>query len=268
MSTEQSTIEQDHQAAAFLAGYKGEALPATEPAAQEDAAPAPQGEAAATADAPNEVDEYAGLSPKVREQLQQLEPLRQAASTIPELAQRLRTAEGRVAALQKSVPVAPPPAPQRLEKVERIREDWPEVVDAMEEMLQSRAPKAEEQPAETPKAQAQDDDLPTPLLDSEMPDWGAKLTGPQFQTWLASQGPDYQRKVKLADSEGVVLAALTKFDAHQDLARARAAAAAKAVDTRTARASAAVTPVTAGRREPATNTEEQAFMAGYKRRRN
>lgn len=263
MSTEQETIE--HDQAAFMAGYKGDPQPA--PPAEEQAAPAPQGEAAAPADGP-EVDEYAGLSPKVREQLQQLDSLRQAASMIPTLEHRLRSAEGRVAALQKSVPAPTPPAPPRLEKVERIREEWPDVVEAMEEMLQSKThPKADEPPADLPMAQAQDEDLPTPLLDAEMPDWGPKLAGPQFQAWLASQGPDYQTKVKRADSEGVVLAALTKFDAHQDLARARAAAAAKAVDTRTARASAAVTPVTAGRREPATATLEDAFAQGFNTRR-
>lgn len=259
MSTEQSTIEQDHEAA-FMAGYKGDPQPAL-PA--EEAVPAPQGEAAANADVPDEVDEYAGLSSKVREQLQQLDSLRQAAAMIPTLEHRLRSAEGRVAAMQKSVPAPTPPAPPRLEKVEALRGDWPDMVEAMEELLQSKAqPKAEAQ-----AEQSQDDELPTPLLDAEMPDWGPKLAGPQFQTWLASQGPDYQKKVKLADSEGVVLAALTKFDAHQDLARARADAARKAVDTRTARATAAIAPATAGRREPATASLEDAFAQGFATRR-
>ena len=258
MSTE--TIEQDHEAA-FMAGYKGDPQPALP--AEEEAAPAPQGEAAANADVLDEVDEYAGLSPKVREQLQQLDSLRQAASMIPTLEHRLRSAEGRVAAMQKSLPAPTPPAPPRMEKVETLRDYWPDVVEAMEEMLHSKTqPKAEE-----PVSASQDDELPTPLLDAEMPDWGPKLAGPQFQTWLATQGPDYQTKVKMADSEGVVLAALTKFDAHQDLARARADAARKAVDTRTARATAAIAPATAGRREPATATLEDAFTQGFNTQR-
>lgn len=258
----------DLDQAAFNAGFSGESLPAQDaPAAVEEPA---QAAADASTEQPQEAaDEYAGLSPKVREQLAKLESLERAASLIPTLEHRLRSAEGRVASLQKQVPAPTPPAPPRLEKVEAVRGEFPEMIDAMEEMLAHRLQKEAEKPTEQTDAQQVEDpaETPTPILDAELPNWQEMARDPAFDQWLAAQGAQYRTKVRTSDNEAVFLAALTRFDDHRKAAVARSDAAQRASQTRQARTTAAVTPNTAGRREPATATLESAFEQGFNARR-
>lgn len=251
MSTENTETDLE---AAFQGGFD-DGQPASQPAAE---TPAPSPEAVETPEeaAPDEVDELAGLPPKVRDMLTQLESLKQAASLVPTLEHRLRSAEGRVAALQKQVPAPTPPAPPRLEAVERVRAELPEVVEAMEEYFQSRQAPKQEQPAE------QEPEAPS-ILAQEVPDWEQKVISTEFQQWIKAQEPAYRAKVESTTSEAVMLAAITKFDAHRQITAERQAAAQKAAQTRQARVAAAVVPNGAGRRAPSEPDLEALFAQGF-----
>lgn len=255
MSTENTEAELD---AAFASGFD-DGQPAEKPAAE---TPAPSPEAVEPAAEPaaeaatEEVDELAGLPPKVRDMLAQLESLKQAAALVPTLEHRLRSAEGRVAALQKQAPAAPPPEPKRLEAVERVRAELPEVVEAMEEFFQSRQPQKQEQ------AEPAQPEAPS-ILAEEAPDWEQKVISLEFQQWISAQDPAYRSKVESTNSEAVMLAAITKFDAHKALQAERQAAAQKAAQTRQARVAAAVTPTGAGRRAPSEPNLEELFAQGF-----
>lgn len=251
MSTENTEADLE---AAFQGGFDV-GQPASQPAA-EPSAPSPEAVEPPEAAAPEEVDELAGLPPKVRDMLTQLESLKQAASLVPTLEHRLRSAEGRVAALQKQVPAAPPPAPPRLEAVERVREELPEVIEAMEEYFQSKQTPRQEPAEQEPEAPS--------ILAQEVPDWEQKVVSTEFQQWIKAQEPAYRAKVESTTSEAVMLAAITKFDAHRQITAERQAAAQKAVQTRQARVAAAVVPNGAGRRAPSEPDLEALFEQGFK----
>jgi hypothetical protein len=246
--------------AAFEGGFDEE-MPADQPAPNESA-PSPD----TSAETPTEeeaapVDELANLPPRVRAMLEEFDTLKQAAAAFPQLEHRLRSAEGRVAALQKPAPAATPPAPQRMEAVERVRRELPEVVEAMEEFFQSRQP---QEPA--PPAQQQTPaDIPTPVLSEEVPDWEQKVISPEFTEWMRTQPPEYRAKVEATTSEAVLLAAITKFDVHQSTRVERESAAAKVAQTRQSRAAAAAVPQGSGRRAPSPSASLQdEFEAGFR----
>jgi len=260
--------------AAFEAGFN-DGQPASTPAADApapgpDAVDTPTGEAPSTpaepAPAGEQVDELAGLPPKVRAMLEQFDTLKKAAEAVPVLEHRLRSAEGRVAALQqKQTPAATPPAPPTLPAVERIRRELPEVVDAMEEFFQSK-----QTPAPTDPEPAAE----TTLLNQAAPGWEQKVASPAFESWLATQPAQYQQLVRGTDSEPEMLKAVTRFDAYQELAaeRERTAAtvrdnAAKLSQTRNNRAQAAVVPSGAGGRRAPESSVEAAFLAGFNSQR-
>ncbi len=257
MSTENTEADLD---AAFNRGFDTDEPAAPQPA--EDApAHSPEAVEPPAESAAEPADELAGLPPKVRELLEQMESLKQAASLVPTLEHRLRSAEGRVAALQKQVPAPTPPAPKKLEAFERVREELPEVAEAMEEYFQSRVPQRAE--PETPA-----DDAPAvSVLAEEVPDWEQKVISADFQQWLKAQEPGYRAKVETTNSEAVMLAAITKFDAHKTLQAERQAAAQKAAQTRQARVAGAVVPAGAGRRAPSEMSLEDAFNAGFNSQR-
>lgn len=254
MSTENTEVDLE---AAFQGGFD-DGQPAETPAA-EPSAHSPEAVETQPETKPEETDELAGLPPKARAMLAELESLKQAAALVPTLEHRLRSAEGRVAALQKQAPAATPPAPQRLEAVERVRSELPEVIEAMEQMLQSRQAPKEEPTQHEPAAPS--------VLAEEAPDWEQKVISSDFQQWLAAQEPAYRSKVESTTNEAVMLAAITKFDAHKAVQAERQAAAQKAAQTRQARATAAVVPTGAGRRAPSEPSLEEAFAAGFNSQR-
>jgi len=262
MSTETTTdAELD---AAFDGGFESEQPEQNAPAA--DAA-APESPAApeATTDTPSaEDDELAGLPPKVREMLAEFQQVKQAAAMVPTLEHKLRSAEGRVAALQKAMPAPPPPAPPKLEKVERVRAELPEVVDAIQEFVEHHVRAA--QPAQ-PSAAA--DSTDTPLLADAFPEWEQKVASDEFSKWLDTMPPAYAERVKTTTSEAVMLEALTRYDVAQEFAKQQAAQAAAAAtrvaQTRQSRAAAAAVPSGAGRRAPTpASTLDDAFEAGFR----
>lgn len=233
-------------------------------AAPEGAAAEGDGDATKTTSEEAPADELAGLPPQVRAMLTEFQTIKQAAAKVPELEHKLRSAEGRVAALQKALPAPPPPAPPKLEKVERVRAELPEVVEALEEFVEHRFKQAK------PAEQAADPGASeTPVLAQEAPDWEQVVAGPDFGQWLDKQGADYAQRIKSTTSEAVMLAAVTKFKAWQEFsqteAQRAAAEAAKLTATRQARAQAAAVPAGAGRRAPTpAQTLDDAFEAGFR----
>lgn len=276
MSQQESTDTTTDTSAAFAAGFEDGQPTETsadtgaregETATPAEASPADTN-AATTTPAP-EVDDFAGLTPKARELLQQVEQLRTAAALVPQLEHRLRQAEGRLGDLNGRIPKPPPPAPPKLEKFQRLREELPEVAEGLEEFFQANMPakKADD----TPPTNSQTDDIPTPVLDAEFPDWGKTIAGQEFQSWLASQPAEYQTKVRSTDSEAVFIGALAKFKTAEKEsqvaaaeAAARAAAAGQVNQVRNARATRAAVPASGARRAPsASDPIADAFASGF-----
>ena len=261
MSTETTTeAELD---AAFDGGFENEQPENTTPAA-DAAAPASPAANEATTDKPSdEVDELAGLPPKVRAMLDEFQQVKQAAALVPTLEHKLRSAEGRVAALQKAMPAPPPPAPPKLEKVERVRAELPEVIEALEEFVGHHV--KSQQQAERPAATTTE----TPILAEAFPAWEQTVAGDDFAKWLDTEGADYATKVKTTASEAVMLEALTRYDVAKKYASRQAeqasAAATRVAQTRQSRATAAAVPAGAGRRAPTpASTLDDAFEAGFR----
>lgn len=257
MSTE-TTTEADLDAA-FDSGFDNEQPEQTAPAA-EAAAPASPAEPEATTKEPSaEEDELAGLPPKVREMLAEIPKLQQAAALIPTLEHKLRSAEGRVAAMQKALPAPPPPAPPKLEKVERVRAELPEVIEAIEEFVGHHVKAA------TPAQPAAADSADTPILAEAFPQWEQTVAGEDFAKWLDTEGADYAAKVKTTTSEAVMLEALTRYDVAKKYAARAAAEAQRVAQTRQNRTAAAAVPQGAGRRAPTpASTLDDAFEAGFR----
>lgn len=273
--SQQETTDTTNTSELFAAGFEDDqptAAPSADTEAREGdtATPAeastPAADSTTTTPEP-EADDFAGLTPKARELLQQVEQLRTAAALVPQLEHRLRQAEGRLGDLNGRIPKPPPPAPPKLEKFERLREELPEVAEGLEEFFQHNMPAKK---ADEPAAQATDD-IPTPVLDAEFPNWGQTIAGQEFQSWLASQPAEYQTKVRGTDSEAVFIGAIAKFTTAKEASRvaaaeaaARAAAAGQVNQVRNARASRAAVPASGTRRAPsAPDPLADAFMAGF-----
>ena len=216
---------------------------ATDPA-EFDGADEQASDTAAPAPAPTEppapepapADPYAGLP----------EPVRNALAADRQLVeQRMRSAEGRVAALQRELaqrPQAPAPEPEapRKTKLDALRAELPEVVEAIEEA------RGQAVDADAMRQQLRAEAMATvqeELLEDKHPDWAQKLTGQPFQAWLQTQPADYQERVRSTDRAGVMSSALTKFDQ----ARAEAATRQGVQTARDKRIAAAVVPRGTGR---------------------
>lgn len=199
------------------------------------AAPAPE----PTPAAPAEPDPYAGLPDAVRNAL----------SAIPAFEQRVKSAEGRVAALQRELaqrPQAPAPEPEAPRKtaIDAIRGELPEVAAAIEEARgQAIDP---QQLRQQIAAELQED-----MLNDARPTWATDVTNSKFKAWISKQDAAYAEKVNNTSKANVLIAALAKFDADQAAEQKRA----DAQQGRQRRVAAAVTPNSA-RRTPATSLDD------------
>lgn len=297
MTTE--TTELSAEARAELEGFQqgfsrvrqsGEAV--AEPTEPEDKTSSPEGAADHAGDETEKAeDELAGLPPRVRALLQELEqqmPTFKATSqTVAKVNERLSKAEGRLGDVHqrvKALPPPPPPAAPKIEQLEKLRmEGLPEVADAIEAALEARlasanaaAPAAHEAdptPADREDTSGAAADSPSNLLDQEEPDWRTIAGGQAFSKWLTLHNPkDYEAKIRATREPGVMLAAIARFKDWSSVEGAKAqAAAAEAVRVakqREARAAAAVVNTGSARRTPATPaTEQEAFLQGYRNRR-
>lgn len=203
---------------------------AAAPAATAEPAPAPaEGQAA---------DPFAGLP----------EPVRNALAAIPQMEHRVRSAEGRVAALQRELAqrqAAPETAAPRASspKLEALRGELPEVAEALDEMRGTTvdADSLRQQVRAELAAELQEE-----LLSTNHPEWQQTVTGNDFQLWLASQDAAYRDRIASTSKASELMGALRRFGEHQAKASARATLQA----SRGRRLAAAVAP-TGSRRVPA-----------------
>lgn len=244
-----------------------------EPVTPQEAAPATAEKAVVTPDknAEPEPDPFASLPQAVRDLLARvpalearLEQTTRVANMVPALQSRLDKMN------QQASPESPSaPAKSRFAKVEALRNELPEIADALDEIANERHPApAANQPE--PRQQAQEPAAATPAektLELARPTWADDLTSSDFQLWLVRQPPAYQAQVQQTSEPGEILAALGKFDAH----RAQTTPQQQLTQTRASRMAAAVAPQGDGRRQRAApapaDEEEAAFTAAFNKRR-
>jgi hypothetical protein len=278
-STGDAAADLASEDAAFESGFTAEQQyappPADEPAVDADQTPAAAGTAAAAApaaqgDAANAaVDPYAGLPDEVRTQL----------ARIPGLEHDVASNRGRVAALNRELEsarggkaaqasaAAAPATQERVEAVEKVRGELPEVADAIEAAVAAalRKPAAQAQTSTqgqtTSTGSSDEDDPEVATLASEYPAWADTMVSEQFKLWLTTQPSEYRSKVMASSSAAVVIGALGKFEVF----KTQASAAEQLAARRTGRAAAAAIPQ--GKAKPAATTstmsEEDAFNAGF-----
>lgn len=175
------------------------------------------------------VDPFAGLPEEVRNAL----------ARIPQLEHELRSTTGRVGALQRELAQARTPAQVALEapagsKLAALREELPEVAEALQEAMQQRGGgvNADQLRAEL-NAEFQES-----LLESHRPTWAQELTSNEFQSWLLTQPPAFQNEVKNSHKAATVLHALAQFDKFADASAQRT----QQLTQRNRRLASAVTP--------------------------
>jgi len=166
------------------------------------------------------------------------------------------SANGRVRALNQKLEQArganPPPTeqPAKIESLESLRQELPEVAAAIEDVVRARltppAPAASIDDVAAPGNGESESEEAKALRKLE-PNWEAKLLGTDFQLWLGTQLPDYRQNVMSTGSAGVLTAAFADFD------KARPTPAGDVQHKRAARAAASITPRGSARPAGATN---------------
>ena len=191
-----------------------------EPAPQEDVAEEP----AEAAEPEPQADALAGLPNEVKEALAKITQLEQANA---QLLHHVKTAEGRVAAMQREFQlaktaqqaVAPQDAPSQgqmaaaaknPEKWEQLKQDFPEWAGAMEEYVAAKLGGVQQQAAIDPNqvaAYVQQQVAQTKAemaraieearIEGKYEDWKQTVNSPEFAAWFAVQASDVRA---LADS--------------------------------------------------------------------
>ncbi len=278
-----STTEQDEDLA-FEAGFNAvNADPADRPEPKQAKDESPDHAADPTADAKKSavaepeakpepvVDPFASLPPQVRDLLAAIPGMRAELETVRRVANMVPALQSRIDKMNQPAPATDKvPAKSRFAKIDAIRNDLPEIAEALDEIVnaqhqahpepqgQQRQPEAAPAEAANPQEEA---------LSSVRPSWADDLTSSDFQLWLAQQPREYQAQVQSTSKAGDILTALGKFDAF----RAQTQSTRQLTQTRTTRMAAAVAPQGDGRRQPARTApeddEEAAFAAAFKKAR-
>jgi len=258
--------------AGFAADTPAPAPAATEPATTavapaEPVAPSP---AANPAEPVVEDDPFAALPAPVRELLAKIPALEQRATAAEQIA---RTAQGRVASLQSRFerqhvePTPAPPAPPKFPKLEAIRNELPEVAEALDEVVNATAPKPPTTPPAVPPRQepAQiESDPQSDALDELRPSWAQDMVSADFQLWLSTRPAEFQRTVNATDKARDILGALGQYDQYKQTLSTRQNLDAQ----RNTRIAGALTPQGDGRRSGGrtapVDDEDAAFEAGFR----
>lgn len=279
------TIETDEDLAfeqGFNSIHETPAQPQEQATPEPAAAPADQAPATAPAVAKPEetpepaVDPFAGLPPAVRELLATIPALRTEIETTRRMANMVPALQSRIDKLSQPAPAtaheAVTPSKGRFAKVEAIRNELPEIADALDEIanahLQGREQPHQAKPATQMEAPPPAEKSPhEDALDSVRPTWSNDLMSSDFQLWLTQQPADFQNMVARTNRAGDILNALGKFDGF----RAQTTTTQQLNQTRTGRMAAAVAPQGDGRRQrvqaTAEDEEDAAFAAGFKKAR-
>lgn len=296
MTNQQDADMSDDDAfAAGFASVQGEAEPA--PVAREsepaEVAQAPAAEAEpnrqearpeqddnaeqATGEQPADQDDpFAGLHPKVREALAK-------AASMDQALQRLSRMEGSIGGLQSYVkqlgkpqaqpasdPAAAPVAGLSGEKLAKVREDFPEMAEALELLARQVAQRGPETAAQAPDLAALTGEvresvrreLQYELINERHPDWQQALQSTDAQLWMQTLPDNELQEFRNSESASVVVRYLDRFAEY----KGRQQQAASVQQRRESVARAAVAPqggAKAGgarRHEP---SEDDAFDAGF-----
>ena len=291
---QQADLNEDDAFAAGFASVQGEAGPApvreSEPAEAYES-PAAEAESnrqearpeqddnaeQATGEQPADQDDpFAGLHPKVREVLAK-------AASMDQALQRLSRMEGSIGGLQSYVkqlgkpqaqpasdPAAAPVAGLSGEKLAKVREDFPELADAFEEMAQQFAKQSAAPAGGMPDLDALAGnvresvrrELQYELIEDKHEGWQASLQTADAQSWMQTLPANELQEFRNSESAAVVVRYLDKFAEY----KSRQQQAASVQQRRESVARSAVTPqggAKAGgarRHEP---SEDDAFDAGF-----
>lgn len=205
-----------------------------------------------------------------------------------DLKHQVRSATGRIGAMQRELdsrrgskpPAAAPaqatPAPAaspRLEKVEALREELPDVVSALEELVSARVapPQSvahDSQPNGQEVSTSTAGGSEEAALYDAFPDWEQTVMTNEFDQFLKSRGVDYERRIKGTDRPSEMMAAIAQFERtktsrtdpgqqgqHINVNQARASRVSQAVQPNQS------APRTAGRAAPM--SAEEAFRQGF-----
>jgi hypothetical protein len=209
-----------------------------EPQGTPEPAPAdPTPEPAAAAPAEPEADPYAGLHPKIVEQLKQIDALSAANS---QLQHKVSSAEGRVAAMQRElgeakkaqVQTSAGPSNAELaaaakspEQWEQLKADFPEWGSAVEAFVNSKLPGA--QPVSEEQITALLDSRQAPvigelktqlnkaLVEIKHEGWEATVKTDAFKQWLVVQD-EATKSLAASDEPRDAVSLLSKFKASQE----------------------------------------------------
>ena len=212
-------------------------------------------------------DPFASLHPEVRARLEAVNRLAMELETARRQLGQIPALQSRIDKLAASVPREPAP-PQRLEKVEKLRGELPEIADALDEIVSTLNTAREAAPApqqETlqrvePADTADMDEVMT-TLDEARADWRQTLLSTEFQRWLAGQPESRRTEVTTTKKPAVILRALKDYDTAKPAPTNPQATAART----TRMASAAQATSGAARRGGRTVTDDDAeFEAGFR----
>lgn len=211
-------------------------------------------------------DPFASLHPAVRERLESVNRLAVELETARRQLGQIPALQSRIDKLAASVPREPAP-PQRLEKVEKLRNELPEIADALDEIVSTLNNARDADPAQqdtlqrVAPADTADVDEAMTTLDEARANWRQDLMSTDFQRWLAGQPEARRTEVTSTKKPAVILRALREFDTAKPAPTNPQASAART----TRMASAAQATSGAARRGSRTVTDEDAeFEAGFR----
>lgn len=211
-------------------------------------------------------DPFASLHPAVRERLESVNRLAVELETARRQLGQIPALQSRIDKLAASVPreTAPPP---KLEKVEKLRGELPEIADALDEIVSTlnareAAPAPQQDTLQRVEpADTTDMDEVMTTLDEARADWRQTLMSTEFQRWLAGQPESRRTEVTSTKKPAVILRALKDYDTAKPAPTNPQATAART----TRMASAAQATSGAARRGSRTVTDEDAeFEAGFR----
>ena len=235
---------------------------------QPERATAEQAVAVPDKDAPQEPepDPFASLPQAVRDLLARVPALEARLEQTTRVANMVPALQSRIDKMNQQASPESPSAPARkFAKVEALRNELPEIADALDEIAnyQHREPEpTKPEPRQSPQDDSNTTSAAERTLEIARPQYADELNSSAFQLWLVRQPPAYQAQVRLTHEAGDILAALGKFDA----SKAQTTTQQQLTQTRASRMAAAVAPQGDGRRQRAATTpdedeEETAFRS-------
>lgn len=238
--------------AAFLAGFKGEELPAAPAAEEPEPEPEPQPEPTPEPEPKLTADEIAVLRAKAAE----VDRLRE---TTAKLSGSLGAMRQAIDNLKNGPKQAATPSFKRLSQL------FPEMAKAITEDFAEGGPAAAAAPSVDVDAmveeklatrlQQQQQAVETKLLSVMHPDWKAVVPSDEFSKWKASLDPETQQSLDNSWDAEFIGQKLSEF---KDWKKQTAAS----VQSKQRRLEAAITPK--GSPNPPAQTDEDAFYAGFK----